>query len=148
MLYYLKNPTRISTELRMNDVHCKKFIEWITDPYNLTSVTTLFSCVELRARTKKFEGAPIFRNNTFVLTGKFKRGSYKEIASILESYEAKVLPEINSIQAVNAVIVGGTNEDISGQIIKAARQLNIPTVDEDKFFAIYDIDSDLTANLL
>lgn len=148
MLYYLKNPTRIRTELRMNDLQCERFITWISDPYNLTSVTTLFSCVELKARSQQFDVAPIFRNNTFVLTGKFKRGSYKDIASILESYQAKVLPDIVNTEVVNAVIIGGTDEDISGHIIKTARACNIPTVEEDTFFSMYDIDADIASNLL
>ena len=146
-MYYLKNPNRIITELSIPNPMIKKFITWISDPYNLTSVETLFSLVELKARTKKFEGAPIFRNNYFLLTGKFKRGNYQEIASILESYSANVLTDFES-KLPDAIITGGTNEDISGAVIKKARLLNIATIDEDSFFSRYGIDSDISANLL
>ena len=143
VLYYLKNPKRIVTELGINTPMVQRFINWISIPYNLTSVETIFATVTLKARTKKFEGAPIFRNNAFVLTGKFKRGLYNEIASILESYEATVLTEIDILgthKVPNALIVGGTNEDISGSLVKSARSRNIPIVDEDEFFSKYGID--------
>jgi hypothetical protein len=102
----------------------------------------------LKARSKKFEGSPIFRSNAFILTGSFKRGSYKEIASILESYEATVLTDIAGKRRPDAVIVGGTNEDISGLIIKSAKAADIPIIEEDDFFRMYGIDQDLAANLL
>ena len=151
VLYYLKNPNRIATELNMNNPQLIKFATWISDPYNLTSVETLLSSVTLKARSKKFDGAPIFRNNSFVLTGKFKRGNFKEIASILESYEATVLTEIDILgthKVPNALIVGSTNENISGSLVKSARSRNIPIVEEDEFFSSYGIDQDLAANLL
>jgi hypothetical protein len=148
VMYYLKNPGRIVTELGLDSMQCAKFITWISDPYNLTSVTALFSSVELKARSKKFEGSPIFRSNAFILTGSFKRGSYKEIASILESYEATVITDIAGKRRPEAVIVGGTNEDISGLIIKSAKAADIPIIEEDDFFRMYGIDQDLAANLL
>ena len=83
-----------------------------------------------------------------MLTGKFKRGSYKEIASILESYQANVLPDVDIFDKPDAVVVGGTNEDISGHIVQTAKKFHIPVVDEDQFFKMYGIDADLTANLL
>lgn len=151
VLYYLKNPKRIITELGINSPMVQRFINWISSPYNLTSVETVFAAVKLKARSKKFEGAPIFRNNAFVLTGKFKRGLYNEIASILESYEATVLTDIDILsthKVPNALIVGGTNEDISGSLIRSARSHNIPIINEDEFFSKYGIDEDLVANLL
>lgn len=148
VFYYLKNPNRIRTELNVNSPDCVSFVKWISDPYNLTSVSTIFSCVEIKERSKKFEGAPIFRSNSFVLTGKFKRGSYKDVASMLESYDAKIYPDIESDNIPDAVVVGGTNENISGHIIKVAKSFNIPLVDEDKFFKMYGIDADIVANLL
>ncbi len=151
LLYYLTNPNRILTELNMNSPDARRFAQWIAVPYNFSSVTTLLGVVNITERTKKFEGAPIFRSNAFVLTGKFKRGSYKEIASILESYDATVLPDIelsNRSVKVTCVITGSTNENISGQVIKSAKFANIPIVEEDTFFATYGIDQDLAANLL
>lgn len=151
VMYYLKNPNRIATELNLNNPQVIRFIKWVSDPYNLTSVETLLAAVDLKARSKKFEGAPIFRNNAFVITGKFKRGNFKEVASILESYEATVLTDIDITGThivPNGVITGGTNESISGYIIKTARAHNIPIISEDEFFANYGIDEDLAANLL
>ena len=148
LMYYLKNPRRILTEL-IDCNESQRFANWVSDPYNLTSVTTLLSAVEIKGRSKKFEGVPMFRNNSFVLTGDFKRGSYKNVASILESYEAKVLPDLDLTSDIpNAVITGGTNENISGRIIKTAKSANISIVDEDSFFNMYGIDDDLSVNLL
>ena len=151
VMYYLKNPNRIATELSISNPMMIRFVKWISDPYNLTSVETLLSDVNVKARSKKFEGAPIFRNNSFVVTGKFKRGNFKEIASILESYEATVLTEIDILgthKVPNALIVGSTHEDISGSLVKSARSRNIPIIEEDEFFLNYGIDDDIVANLL
>ena len=151
LLYYLKNPNKIITELNVNSPMVVRFIKWISDPYNLTSVETILAHVNIKERTKKFEGAPIFRSNAFVLTGTFKRGNFTEIASILESYSATVLTDIDitgSHVVPSAVITGSTNENISGHIIKTARSYNIPVISEDEFFSNYGIDDDIASNLL
>ena len=98
---------------------------------------------------QKFDGDPIFRGNTFVITGKFKRGDYPEIQSILMSYAANVVPDIEPGQKLpDIVITGSLNDGISGKIIQKARLHNIPIVEEDVFFTQYEIDQDLANNLL
>lgn len=147
VMYYAQNPQRIPIDLGMNSLAVSKFTEWVSDGYNLTSLMTVLGHVEIEARKAKFEGAPIFRSNKFVITGKFKRGSFSEIASIIESYSGTVLPDMQG-EIPDAVITGGTDENISGAVIRSARAAGIPIVDEDTFFNAYGIDEDLAANLL
>jgi hypothetical protein len=147
--YYLDNPLRIETDLDIVDPIIRRFVSWLEDPYNVSTVKTILDIVKIEARKKKFEGDPIFRGNSFVLTGKFSRGDYQEIASILESYDAKVMPSFEQGEKLpNAVITGSLNDGISGQVIQKARLHNVPIVDEDDFFTRYEIDDDLARNLL
>lgn len=148
LLYYMNNPQRLNTELDIASLAGKRFIDWISDAYNALTLSTLLTFVNVRTRKPSFEGAPIFRGNKFVITGLFKRGNYDKIASILESYAGKVIPDMNE-ELPSAVIVGSTNEGISGSIIKKARVHNIPILEEDGFFTQYEIDNDIaSANLL
>ena len=147
--YYLDNPLRIETDLDIVDPIIRRFVSWLEDPYNVSTVKTILDIVKIEARKKKFEGDPIFRGNSFVLTGRFRRGDYQEIASILESYDAKVMPSFEQGEKLpNAVITGSLNDGISGQVIQKARLHNVPIVDEDDFFTRYEIDDDLARNLL
>lgn len=149
VLYYLDNPLRIETDLDIVDPIIKRFADWLEDPYNVSTVRTILDRVEVAARSQKFEGDPIFRGNTFIITGNFKRGDYHEIASILESYSAKVSPAFEQGEKLpSAVIQGSLNEGISGKVIQKARLHNIPIIDEDDFFTRYEIDKDLEKNLL
>ena len=149
VLYYLDNPLRIETDLDLVDPIVKKFAAWLEDPYNASTVRTILDAVRIEARKQKFEGDPIFRGMTFVTTGKFKRGDYQEIASILESYAAKVTPGFEQGSKLpNAVIQGSLNDGVSGQVIQKARLHNVPILDEDAFFEQYEIDDDLKRNLL
>lgn len=147
--YYLDNPLRIETDLDITDPIIRRFVTWLEDPYNVSTVKTILDIVKVEARKKKFDGDPIFRGNSFIITGKFKRGDYQEIASILESYNAKVSPSFEPGEKLpNAIIQGSLNDGISGQIIQKARLHNIPIVDEDDFFTRYEIDEDMARNLL
>lgn len=147
--YYLDSPLRIETDLDIVDPIVRKFATWLQDPYNVSTIRTIFDIVEITERKQKFDGDPIFRGNSFVLTGKFRRGDYQEIASIIESYAAKVSPAFEMGEDLpSAVIQGSLNDGISGEVIRKARLHNIPILDEDEFFANYEIDKDLASNLL
>lgn len=149
VVYYLQNPKRMETDLDLVDPLAQRLINWLEDPYNVTTLTTIFSRVKITARQQKFDGAPIFRGVTLAITGRFKRGDYPEIESILRSYAAEVVPEIKpGSKLPDAIIVGSLNDGISGEMIQKARIHNIPLQDEDDFFVKYEIDSDLAANLL
>lgn len=149
VMYYVANPLHIETDLDIVDPVVNKFATWLQDPYNVTTIQTILDVVEIEARSKKFEGDPIFRGNSFILTGRFKRGDYYEIASILESYSAHVSPSFEQGEKLpSAVIQGSLNEGISGKVIQKARLHSIPIIDEDEFFTRYEIDADLEKNLL
>lgn len=149
VMYYMNNPLRVETDLDIVEPGVKTLIKWLEDPYNISTVATIFDIVTIEERDYKFEGDPIFRGSKFVLTGRFKRGNTPEIESILRSYSAEVSTSIEQGEDLpNAVILGGLNDGISGQLIQKAKIHNIPIVDEDEFFTSYEIDQDLRSNLL
>lgn len=149
LTYYLENPLRIETDLDIVDPMVKKLADWLKDPYNVSTITTILSQVDIDAKLQKFDGAPIFRGNTIAITGRFKRGDYPEIESILKSYAAEVVPSIEPGDKLpDVVIVGSLMDGISGQLIQKAKTHHIPIQYEDEFFEAYEIDKDLAQNLL
>lgn len=149
VMYYLNNPGRIEPDLDITDPIIRRFAKWLQDPYNVSTLTTIFSRVKIDNKLQKFDGAPIFRGVTLGITGKFKRGDYAEIESILRSYAADVVSSIEpGAKLPDAIIVGGLNDGISGQMIQKARIHNIPLQEEDDFFTRYEIDQDMAQNLL
>ena len=114
----------------------------------MSDIITLLNSpnINLVESEKKFDGAPIFRNKTICLTGTFIRGSMSEIAAILHSYSANVVFQFTNI--VDCVLVGGTNENIDGKIVRDAKALNKAVMAEDDFFKRYEIDSDISSNLV
>lgn len=149
VVYYLENPLRIETDLDITDPIVRRLARWLQDPYNVSTLTTIFSRVVISQKMQKFDGAPIFRGCKIAITGRFKRGDYTEIESILMSYAATVVPSIELGEDLpDLVLVGSTNEEISGQMIQKARLHNIPINYEDEFFVRYEIDQDLAHNLL
>ena len=149
VVYYLENPRRIETDLDITEPSVARLVIWLQDPYNVSTLTTLFSRVKISAKLQKFDGDPIFRGVTLAITGRFKRGDHDEITAILKSYSADVVSFIQDGRPKpNAVIIGSLNENISGQLIQKARSLGVPQVYEDDFFKMYEIDDDLAKNLL
>lgn len=149
VVYYLNNPRRIQTDLDITDLIVRRFAAWLEDPYNVSTLTTIFSIVEITEKRQKFEGAPIFRGNTIAITGKFKRGDLPEIESILMSYSAKVVPSIEMGQDLpDVVLIGSLNQGVSGEMVHKAKAHNIPITYEDDFFIRYEIDKDMAQNLL
>ncbi len=147
--YYLNNPLRIRTDLDITDPIVDKLIRWLQDPVNASDLIAVLGKVTIVEKKSKFEGAPIFRGNKIAITGKFRRGDYSEIESILKSYAATVVPDIGlGGDMPDVLIVGSLNDGVSGQMIQKARTQQIPIQDEDSFFTAYEIDKDLAANLL
>lgn len=147
LMYYLNNPMKMVTELDLVTVSAKRFVEWCKDEYNVLTVKTLLSAVHIEDTSLHFEGAPIFRGNKFVLTGKFKRGDLSKVTQILEGYAATILPDFDK-EVPTMLITGGTDEGIEGRLVQAARKFNVPVVDEDSFFTHFEIDADLQASHL
>ena len=147
VMYYAQNPQRIHVDLNLSDsLILRRFVGWLQDPYNVSTLQTVLTAVDVVAPEKKFEGAPIFRNAHFAITGRFKRGTHSDISSILQSYAAEIDQEIEPTTSL--LIVGSTLENIDGSMIKEAKQRGLETVGEDEFFERYDIDKDLASNLL
>ena len=139
---------RIDMAEQSNSLMLKRLIGWISDPYNATTLLTLLDSnqINIVETDKKFEGAPIFRNKTIAITGKFKHGDLAEIASILRSYEATVT--INIKGHADCLLVGDLNENIDGRSIQLARENSIAILNESQFFAQFEIDNDISSNLL
>lgn len=147
VMYYAQNPQRIRVDLNLTDsILLRRFAEWLSDGYNVSTLQTILTSVDVIVPAKKFDGAPIFRNSHFAITGKFKRGSHSTVASILESYSATIDQDVS--ERTSLVIIGSTLENIDGAMVKAAKERGIETVGEDDFFARYDIDKDMASNLL
>jgi len=148
VMYYVNNPIRIRTDLDFVSLPAQRFVNWLQLGSIPLRISNMLATIHIVPRSKRFDGAPIFRNVRIAVTGLFKRGNYQTIASILESYSAKVVPSIENDRP-NILIIGSLNTNIDGGMIQKARKLQIPMYDEDEFFAQYDIDSDLAAaNLL
>lgn len=146
--YYLSNPARLVTDLGLNSIFVKRMIDWFSDGYNLTTLSAIVesSQIHITESNKKFDGAPIFRDKTILVTGRFKHGDLDEIISILSSYSASVVTQFSD--KVQCVVVGDYKENIDGKAIQSARSFNVPIFDESNFFAEYGIDEDLASNLL
>ena len=147
VIYFMSHPDKLLSELNLDKAVYTKLVNWLDDPINQEDVINILSSdiISVTTENKKFDGPPIFRSNTFVLTGEFRHGSIDEVTSILSSYSATVITALQG--NVSAVIVGDTFENINGQLIQEARSKKIPVLTESQFFDRYDIDSDLVENL-
>ena len=141
--YYMLNPEQIPTDLRIEHMDLPTLMEWFTDNYNVSDMSTLLTIpqITITERNKKFDGAPIFRDKIIYITGTFLHGSMGYVSSILQSYSAKVTTTMSN--NVDLVLVGGTHENVDGRAIVSARQMHIPMAEELDFFAAYDIDTDI-----
>ena len=142
-LYYIDHPTDISTDLGLQDPNTGKLIDWLSDNCNAIDLKTVLGLpqINLALSSKRFNGAPIFRNKTIYITGDFIHGSTFDIVSILESYSAKVTTTFTCF--TDCVLIGGIQTGINGKAIASAKNLGIPIMTEVDFFQRYDIDSDL-----
>lgn len=145
--YYIQNPEQIASDLGLQHRDLDKLVGWLSDGYHASDITTLLNLpnIQITAPGRKFDGAPIFRNKTICITGEFIHGSLAEIATILQSYAAKVVFQFAN--TVDCVVTGGTNENLDGRIIRDARSLGKPVISESDFFMEYGIDEDLRTSL-
>ena len=145
--YYLKNPEKLSTDFHIEGLSFNKFVSWISRIENLHDAVKLLHSpnISVMVVDKKFDGPAIFRNKTILITGKFRHGDFNEVASILQSYSAKVVFDFS--ESVDCLVVGDLMESTNGQFVRNCKQLNIPVFEESRFFRMYDIDNDLKSNL-
>ena len=150
VIYYIEH----LTSFKNNSVYPDSssffvFLEWLNEPENLLMFKNLLSVkqVSIDETVRRFEGAPIFRNRKFLLTGTFSHGTLDDVKSILRSYSAAILDDFSD--EISAVIVGDILEDVRGEWIQEARYRGIPVITESKLFRDHKIDEDLSAlNLL
>lgn len=142
-IFYLDHPDKIARDLNIHHVDTNRMVAWISDSENASTLKTLVMSenFKINKTDTRFEGAPILRNKKLCITGSFIHGDYSEVSAILRSYSAEVTTEFDA--DCSAVIIGGMQENTSGEILKAAKSLSIPVFDETAFFDRYEIDSDL-----
>ena len=141
--YYLKNPKSIQSDLDIHHTQLNRLVNWLSTDCNIVDVLNLFEIDNLyiEETKRRFDGPPIFRGKTILLTGDFIHGEYEDVQAILRSYSADIVPEFSD--KVDCVITGGTFENIDGHIIKQAQQTGRPIFTEFEFFSKYEIESDL-----
>lgn len=142
--FYFRNPDRMKVDFAL-DIHVYgKFLTWIKDEFNCNNIIDIFSSSKISLKKQidvLFEGEPILRKYHFCLTGRFRHGSFDDVARILQSYKAKV--STNYTTDINAVVTGGLNEEIDGRILRKAKADNVSIIGEDDLFNLYKIDEDL-----
>lgn len=148
MRYYIDHPQQLVNDLSIRNLFTMRLIEWLSDDYNAAELTAFIQLdnITIDSQSKKFDGAPIFRDKTVAITGKFRHGSLDEVSAIIRSYSADVVTTLTD--KVQAVVVGSLHEDINGGIVSQARDRNIPVFEEDDFFLHYGIDEDLQMYLV
>ena len=146
VLYYLHNPNILISD--MSTVPgSQQFFKWLSDGRNVSTIEAIVDSdkIHISEIYRKFEGAPIFRNKTIYITGKFHHGDHSNIIAILQSYSATVVTD--NKDTYDCVLVGDLQEDVDGSAIRYARNNGIPIMIESEFFNRYGIDEDLHANL-
>ena len=147
--YYLSNPSKLNT-METNSIFVARFKEWLNDTYNGMIISNCLDNPNIKidnTSIQAFEGAPMFRNKTIMITGTFTHGDYERVSSILRSYAATVVYDYSDI--VDCLIVGDIKSNIAGAAISSMRQNDKPIFEESDFFSSYQIDADLSAlNLL
>ena len=143
LIFYVDHPDKIRTDLGIKHPDLNRLVSWLSDNCNASDVKTIIMSNQFNIEKQdiRFNGAPIFRNKRYCITGNFVHGDYSEVMSILRSYSADVTTEFD--QTVNAVIVGSTQENVNGEMLRSARNLGIPVFDEIAFFNKHEIDEDL-----
>lgn len=145
--YYIDHVDKMKTDLQL-DIHAfRRFYEWVARPENASDVYHILHLKNIQyVKTKgRFNGAPIFRDKTIMLTGTFSHGSVSEVSGILESYSANVTIEFN--KDIHCLLVGDIQENVNGHAVIEARRNSIPVMQESQFFLQYDIDADMAENL-
>lgn len=142
-LYYVDHPDSIVSDLKITNPDISKVVTWLSDDSNAMDLKTVITSdqIDVTAVSKRFNGAPIFRDKLIYITGDFIHGSQSDISEILESYSAKVTTIFTNL--VDCVLIGGTMNGANGKAVNSAKNIGIPIMQELEFFERYDIDSDL-----
>lgn len=142
-VFYVDHPDKIGRDLSITHPDLTRLVMWLSDNENASDLKTIIQSKQFNIVKKdiRFDAPPILRNKTICITGNFYHGDMSEIVSILRSYSAEVTTQFTA--AVTFVVTGGTGENISGEIVHAARALNIPVYNEHDFFMHYQIDDDI-----
>lgn len=145
--FYLQNPSRISSECDISEIDCNNLVMYLSNLENVSDIETLLDDenINIVGTDKKFEGPDIFRDKTIMVTGKFRHGDYDEISAILGSYGANVVTRFDA--SIHCLLVGDIKESINGMAVRNCHNLNIPIMEESRFFQMYQIDNDLKQNL-
>lgn len=145
--YYINHTEKMIVDLGLDRAVYSKFTEWLSSPENIHDIVNLLhnTHIQVCKKSMRFDGAPMFRGKTVMITGTFKRGIHAEIADILSSYAATVVTELTP--SVDCVVIGDIPEGVNGSAVIAARRSGLPVYEESTFFTMYDIDKDLAENL-
>ena len=140
LLYQLSNPGILAKNSDIPEI--SRLVEWLRDERNVQDIQKLMDNpnITIGNQHRRFDGAPIFRNLKICITGDFTHGSNEDIRSIFTSYSGTM---VDKVEDSNVVVVGGTQTNINGYVIKYAQNKGITIFDEYSFFSKYDIDSDL-----
>ena len=147
LLYYVQHVDKLFTDLDLDIPAFRRLQSWLQDIDNVTDIIDFFELDNLHVvrDTQKFDGAPIFRDKTIMITGTFLHGDHSEIVRILSSYGATVVDKFSDM--VQCVLIGDAQENINGHAVLSAAKHNIPVDHEGQFFARYDIDTDIQSHL-
>ena len=140
--YYINNPDKIYSELRLNSLFAKNLVDWYSDTRHAETFDSIIHNpnIEIVEVQKKFKGDPIFINKKICIAGKFQHGSLEDIAAILSSYSADVTLELDS--NCSCLILGHFRGE-PNQIVDLAQSYGVSVYTEDEFFSSFQIDNDL-----
>lgn len=145
--HYIENPSEVAQDFSqvLDARDCKSFEAWISDPENLLTAKTILndvSQVSIKSAVVELDVPQLFRNKTVFLEGKFKHGTYSEVASILRSYGAEIASKFDN--RCSCVLLGDFVRDPESlPVVNVALSYNVPIYQESDFFASYGIDEDI-----
>lgn len=150
VLFYLNNFNRIATDLTMTQEDIQILRSWFYNNHGLNAIQEFESLLSVDHLTileqdRLFDGAPMFHNKVIGITGDFLHGPQTYISDILRSYSATVA--IDAGTGIDMLVIGGKLSNIDGEAVRSARLARVPVIEEPAFFAHYQIDEDLQANL-
>lgn len=142
-IYYMQHAEAIISDLGLDEHAFSRLVKWLGANENISDCVEIFNMpnIQLIKAKKSVDGTPIFRDKKIYITGTFFHGTTDDIISILEGYSATVFTKFD--QSVDCVVVGDIPENVNGYAINEAKKLNIPVMEEQSFFNIYRIDSDI-----
>lgn len=140
--YYLANFSRAAFDLGFTHPDASKLEGWLSDPENAADITALLMLPNLHVPelSQSFDGAPIFRNMSICLTGRFSHGDTQSVADFLQSYAASCTTTYTNV--TTHVIYGDLQDGINGAAIREAKLRGVPVVSESQWFSHYDLESD------